>query len=88
MYCFVCGCFVVQLHQDHRVEGIDGRHQERLRIPVVMSLREWFQVIVAPRVFLVTVPGVEKLRFHLSGEFPVGLLGLDRQEARVAAAGK
>src|SRR6185503_726931 len=39
---------VVHVHQDHRVERIDGRHQKWLWIPIVMSLRQWFQIVVSP----------------------------------------
>jgi hypothetical protein len=50
--------FVLETHKDHRVERIDGRHQQRLRVPVVVSFGEWLQVVVTPGVFLVAVPRV------------------------------
>ena len=31
---------VVQAHQNHRVEGIDRRHQKRFGVPVVVRLAE------------------------------------------------
>src|SRR5205823_6314472 len=60
--------FVIQTHQDHRVERVDRRHQKRLGIPIVISLAEWLQVVVAPRVLLVTSPRVQKFRTNLSRE--------------------
>src|SRR6185295_13439869 len=65
---FSCRCLVVQVHDDHRVEGVDGGHQERLRVPVVICLREWLQIVVSPGVFLVTVPGAQELCSYFRGE--------------------
>src|SRR5215213_664223 len=49
-----------------------------------MGLRERFEIVVSPCVSLVAVPGVKKLRSDFSGEFPVGLLGLDCEWSKQA----
>ncbi len=88
MYCLVVATSSSSLHEDHRVERIDGGHQQRLRVPVVMSFREWLQVVVSPGVFLVAIPGVEELGFYFSGEFLVWLLrgdGRGRSSSRSRA---
>ena len=30
--------FILKSHQDHRVERIDGSHQQRLRVPIMIGL--------------------------------------------------
>jgi hypothetical protein len=42
----------------------------------VVSFGQWFEIVVAPSVFLVAVPRVQKLGFDFGGElFAVHLLG-------------
>ncbi len=60
------GGFILESHDDHCVESIYRRHQEWLRVPIVVSLAQRFQIIVAPGIFLVTVPGVKKFCFYFS----------------------
>jgi hypothetical protein len=57
------------------LERIDRRHQERFGVPIVIGLGEWFQIVVAPGVFLVAGPCMKKLGFHFGGESLV--LGLN-----------
>src|SRR6185503_7219176 len=76
------GCFLVESHEDHGVERIDGSHEERLRVPVVIGFREWFQVVVAPGILFVAAPGVKKLGFDFGCQFLIGLLGLDSLDSK------
>src|SRR6266571_3659048 len=54
--------FVVQAHEDHRVEGVDRSHEQGLRVPVAIRSREGSQIVVAPRVLPVAPPRVLELR--------------------------
>src|ERR1035437_6512633 len=56
--------FVVQPHQDHRVEGIHGCHVKRNAVPVAIAFAQWPELIMAPRVLFVTVPGMQELLSH------------------------
>ena len=55
----------LQPHQDHRVERVDGRHQKRFSVPIVVGLTQRFQIVVGPGVFLVAIPGVQEFRAYL-----------------------
>ena len=57
----------VEAHQYHGVEGVEGRHQKRVLVPVVMALGKGLQRIVAPGVFLVSPPSMEESLFDLLG---------------------
>src|SRR6266704_6143990 len=60
--------FILKSHQDHRVERIDGSHQQRLRVPIMIGLAERLEIVMAPRVLFVAVPGVKKFRTNLHGK--------------------
>src|SRR5438552_5168452 len=60
--------FILKSHQDHRVERIDGSHQQRLGVPIMIGLAERLEIVMAPCVFLVAIPGVKKFRPNLRGE--------------------
>ncbi len=51
---------VLQAHQQHRVERVQRRHQEGRLVPVAGALAERGQLVVAPGVTLVPVPGVKE----------------------------
>src|SRR5687768_4011954 len=64
------GClrFVIEAHQDHRVERINRRHQKRSVVPVATSLAERLQFVVPPAMFFIAVPGMQKFGSDLGGE--------------------
>jgi len=62
--------FGIEIHQDERVKCIDWRHQKRLPVPVMRGFTQRPQSIVAPRVTLVTIPGVQKFGSNMIGDLP------------------
>ena len=60
--------FAIQAHQYHRVERIHGCHQQRFGVPIVITLRERFQIVMSPRVLLVTALGMKKFFSHFIRE--------------------
>src|ERR1035437_151413 len=69
--------FVVQPHQDHRVEGIYGCHVKRNAVPVAIGLAQRPELIMAPRVLFVTVPGMQELLPHKLRHFCFVAAGSD-----------
>ena len=61
MYALVLSASALKSHQDHGIQCIDRRHEERVPVPVVPRLAERKQCIVAPGIFLVRVPGMGEL---------------------------
>ena len=53
--------FVVEAHEQQRVERIDRRDEQRLAIPIARRLAHGTQLVVSPRVLLIRLPRAEKL---------------------------
>ena len=51
---------------------------KRLGVPIVITLRERFQIVVSPRILLVTVPGVKEFGPNLALQFRAWLGQCDR----------
>src|SRR3989442_2365487 len=75
-------CFILQTHHQHRVERIDGRHQKRLSVPIVASLRQRLQIVVPPAILLVTLPRVKKFGADLRGKLALMYLTLGSRNDR------
>ncbi len=73
MYAFVVVGLVFEAHDEHRVERVDRRHEERRGVPVLRGFADRLQLVVAPGVALVGFPREEELRPHLGGQLrPIG----------------
>jgi hypothetical protein len=59
---------VRQAHDEHGVEGVDRRHEERRGMPVLGRPADWLQLVMPPGIALVRLPAMEKLRANLCGE--------------------
>ena len=61
------GGFGVESHEHEGVERIDGRHEQRLTVPIARLFRQRTKLVVTPRVGFVRLPRMKKLRAHLRG---------------------
>ena len=50
-----------QSHQEQGIERVNGRHEQGGRVPVRVGLGQRLELVVAPSVLFVAVPGVEEL---------------------------
>src|SRR2546426_10804502 len=59
--------FFLEAHHQHRVETVDGRDEERPRVPVMRRAAQRLQLVMAPGVPLVSMPRVEELLTDAGG---------------------
>ena len=79
---------VREAHQDHRVERVDGSHEERRAgVPVAHRPADGPPLVVAPGVFVIRAPGEEKFFPHACGHSQVARLGSGGRGGRAFRGG-